>query len=322
MKFGVIGEPCIDFIHRDEKNYRSLGGILYSVVSLAVIAGENEVYPIMNLGSDEYENICSFLSGFRNIKLDYVFEVEQRTRVVNLYYKDSAVEFVCPKTKSIKTYDREENSTEPTSPVNFDSINPALGNLDALLINMVSGIDITLDTLKKIRESFGRYIHFDLHNVVMRTGDDGERTQSPVENWLDWCINTDTLQMNESEINIISLEKLKEYEVAENILSAGEKGTKALVITRGKKGVTLYRKIEKSVYGEKYFEIDKSDIQGMESNKFIDSTGCGDVLASAFFYKNAVNSQKDYMTALNYANKLAGAKAGLRGVEELHKLGK
>jgi hypothetical protein len=323
MKLGVIGELCIDFIHHGQAEYnppRRIGGILYSAVSLAVIAPLDEVYPIMNLGSDEFSNICSFLGRFGNIKQDHIFEVERKTRVVNLYYRYHDIEFVCPETKTVKTYDREENSTEPTFAVEFKRVSGALRNLDAILINMVSGIDITLDTLKKIRESFSGYIHLDLHNVVMRTGEEGKRIRSSVENWLDWCTNSDTLQMNEAEINVITPQKLKEYELAEEILSAGEKGTKALVLTRGKKGVTLYRKIEKNILGEKYFELDKTDFTSTESKKFVDSTGCGDVLASGFFYKNAVNSQKDYAAALNYANKLAGAKVELQGVEELHKL--
>jgi len=320
MKFGVIGEPCIDHIHREGVEHRSLGGILYSVVSLAVIAPHDEVYPVMNLGSDEYGNICSFLNRFENIKQEYVFKVDHNTRVVNLYYKDQSVEFVSPDTRTVKNHDRDENSTEPARPIEFDSISGALGNFDAVLINMVSGIDITLDTLIKIRENFSGYIHLDLHNVVMRTSENGKRTPGPVENWLQWCTNTDTLQMNETEISVITPQKLKEYEVAEEALSSGDKGTKALVITRGKKGVTLYGKIEKSILDEKYFELDKSDIQSIEGVKFNDSTGCGDVLASGFFYKNAINSQKDYFSALNYANKLAGIKVENRGVEELHML--
>src|SRR5512146_1246605 len=111
MKFGVIGEPCIDFIHRGGKSSRSLGGILYSVVSLAVIADKDEVYPIMNLGSDQYDYIILFLAKFRNIKTDYINKTEHKTREVKLFYKGFEAEFECPSTGKSKTYDREESST-------------------------------------------------------------------------------------------------------------------------------------------------------------------------------------------------------------------
>jgi hypothetical protein len=321
MKFGVIGEPCIDFIHRGGKTSRSLGGVLYSVVSLAVIAGKDEVYPVMNLGSDEYDNITSFIKEFPNIKTDYISKAEQKTRVVNLFYKGLDAEFENPETGKPKTYDREESSTEPTLPVEYSQIEPALKSLDGILINMVSGIDITLESLQKVRENFNGYIHTDLHNIVMQTDAEGNRTQTAVDDWGKWCAQSDTLQMNESEIHAMSGGRLSEYEFAERVLEAGNpKRGKALVITRGKRGVSMFRKVEKKSLGEVYFEIDKTDLPAIESHNFADSTGCGDVFASSFFYKNISVGMSDFSTGLKFANRMSSLKSTIRGVEELHKL--
>jgi sugar/nucleoside kinase (ribokinase family) len=321
MKFGVIGEPCIDFIHRGGKETKSLGGILYSVVSLAVMAGKDEVYPVMNLGSDEYDNILSFLGKFKNIKTDFISKVEHKTRIVKLYYKGFEAEFENPSTGIPKTYDREESSTEPTLPIDYKQIEPAIGPLDALLINMVSGIDISLDTLKKIRKNFGGYIHADLHNIVMKTDAEGNRTQSSIPDWEEWCTVSDTLQMNETEMYAMPEKKLGEYEFAEHVLSPGNTNHgKALVVTRGKRGVSLFRKIDKKVMGEVYSEIDKVDVPSVESHSFKDSTGSGDVFAAAFFLKNAQNGGKDYTQGLRFANRMASLNTTLRGVEELDKL--
>ena len=48
----------MDYIHRgNETTSKQFGGILYSLVSLAVISkGSATVYPVMNLGEDEYNN--------------------------------------------------------------------------------------------------------------------------------------------------------------------------------------------------------------------------------------------------------------------------
>lgn len=321
MKLGVIGEPCIDYIHRENKEPgKTLGGILYSVVSLALIAKEDEIYPIFNLGDDEYDYILHFLGQFKNIKTDYINKVKHDVRVVNLYYnKAQGVEFVCPETGTTKIYDREENSTEPTEPVEFSVIEPALHNLNALLINMISGIDITLDTLKQVRTVFPGHIHLDVHNIVMKTNDKGERIQKPVQEWFDWCCQCNTLQMNESEINIISPERLKERDFAEKVLTTDGNGPGALIVTRGRSGVTLYVKKEKNVLGEHFSDVDKKDIAAIERDNFKDSTGCGDVLASSFLFKMA--SGHDFETAINFANKMAGFKATLQGVEELYQLG-
>jgi hypothetical protein len=311
----------MDYIHRPGvKTEKRLGGILYSVVSLAVISGnENDVYPIMNLGEDEFENVTGFLSSFKNIHTDYIIRTPHETRVVNLYYKDKTVQFKCPETGALKTYDREENSTKPTFPVEFSLVEKALPQMDALLINLVSGIDLTLDTLQNIRKSFNGYIHMDLHNLVMNTHEDGTRTQGPVAGWLEWCRQSTTLQMNESEISVLPREKLHEYETAEKILS--DPAIEALVITRGKLGVTLYESKQKQSGDEKYYEPDRFDLPAVEQPHFIDSTGCGDVFAAGFMFNNCMNDTKNFNASLNRANKIASKNAALFGVEELSKLG-
>jgi len=285
LNLGVIGEPCIDYIHRGSTaKDKQLGGILYSIVSLAVVSGkDDEIYPIMNLGNDEYEFVTSFLLKLKNIKHDFVTRSEHKTRIVNLYYKSSPEKSQYSDTSPKKTYDREESSTEPAFPVEFELISKALPLLDGLLINMVSGVDLTLDALKKTRENFPGYIHMDFHNVVMSTNEDCSRTQGPVKNWEDWCSQCDTLQMNESEISVMHAEKLNEYETTDKILSNNR--VKALVITRGKFGVSLYQRIEKSSAGEKYFELDKIDLPAKERNDFKDSTGCGMCLHPLFSIK-------------------------------------
>jgi len=302
LKLGVIGEPCIDYIHRgNTAKDKQLGGILYSIVSLAVISGkDDEIYPIINLGNDEFEFVTSFLSKFGNIKHDFINKSEHKTRIVNLYYNNSPEKSHQTESSEKKTYDREESSTEPAFPVEYELISKALPMLNGLLINMVSGIDITLETLIKTREKFPEYIHMDFHNVVMKTNEDGSRVQGTVKNWEDWCSQCDTLQMNESEISVMHSEKLNEYETTEMILSKNR--VKALVITRGKNGVTLYQRVKKSSAGEKYFELDKIDLPAKERNDFKDSTGCGDVFASSFFYKNMVHSLSDFRISMNYAS--------------------
>lgn len=317
MELAVIGEPCMDYIHRgSQTTSKQFGGILYSLVSLAVISrGSATVYPVMNLGEDEFDNVTGFLSSFGNIDLSYINKTAQKTRVVNLFYKDKdSVLNVSTK----RTYDREENSTEPTRPVEYEQIKDLLASLDGILINLVSGVDITLDSLKKVTENFGGYMHMDLHNLVMQTFPDGTRKQMPVKDWQSWVSCPDTLQMNESELTILTGDNVTEYETAEKILKDGK--VNSLVVTRGRSGVSMYQLKYRSAAGEKYYDLDKTDMARIDSELFIDSTGCGDVFAASFFYKNAEFKQKDQHLALNFANKMASLNASLHGVEDLFKL--
>lgn len=301
----------MDYIHRGKNTAsKQFGGILYSLVSLAVISsGRATVYPVMNIGEDEYENITGFLRNIRNINLSFINKVKNRTRIVNLFYKDN-ISVINVSTK--KTYDREENSTEPTLPVEYREIKELLPELNGILINLVSGVDITLNSLQKIRSSFRGYIHMDLHNLVMKTFPDGKREQRPVKDWQKWTSMSDTLQMNESELNILTGDNVSEYETTQNILNNSQ--TKAIVVTRGSTGVSLY---ELNVIDK---NPKRTDIPRIDCPAFIDSTGCGDVFAAGFFYKNAENKISDPITAVNFANKMASVNASLHGVEDLVKL--
>lgn len=315
MKLAVIGEPCMDYIHRgEETTSKQFGGILYSLVSLAVISkGKAVVYPVMNLGEDEYDNVTGFLKTIGNIDLSYIKKTPHKTRVVNLFYKDKdSVLNVSTK----KTYDREENSTEPTLPVEYEQVKILLPELDGILINLVSGVDVTLSSLQEIRKNFTGYIHMDLHNLVMQTFPDGTRKQMPVKDWKNWVSQPDTLQMNESELNILTGDNVTEYETAGKILKSGE--VRSLVVTRGRSGVSLFSMHKKG--GAENTELDKSDVPRIDSPQFIDSTGCGDVFASSYFFKNAELNLSDMKTALSFANKMASLNASLHGVEDLPKL--
>ena len=306
MKLAVIGEPCMDYIHRgSETTEKQFGGILYSLVSLAVISkGNATVYPVMNLGEDEFENVTGFLSRFSNIDQSYIRKTKHKTRVVNLFYKDKdSVLNVSTK----KTYDREENSTQPTLPVEYEQVKDALGFLDGILVNLVSGVDITLDSLSRIRKDFGGYIHMDLHNLVMQTFPDGTRKQLPVKDWRDWVNLCNTLQMNESEISILTGDNVTEYETAGKILK--EKKVNSIVVTRGRSGVSLYEM--------KDLKPERADLPRIDSPKFIDSTGCGDVFAASFFYRNSLTKMEDPRSAMQFANKMASINASLHGVEGL-----
>lgn len=305
----------MDYIHRGaETTQKQFGGILYSLVSLAAISkSKATVYPVMNLGEDEYDNVTQFLNTIGNIDLTYINKTSHRTRVVNLFYKDKD-SILNVSTK--KTYDREENSTEPTMPVEYEQVKSLLPQLNGILVNLVSGVDIELESFMKIRNNFSGYIHMDLHNLVMQTFPDGTRKQMPVKDWQSWVSLPDTLQMNESELNVLTGENVTEYVTAKKILSGGN--VNALAVTRGRSGVSLFtmRKNNSNTSGE----LDKLDVPRIDSPDFIDSTGCGDVFASSFFYKNAERKLADVPGALNFANKMASKNSSLRGVEDLPKL--
>jgi hypothetical protein len=307
MNFLVIGEPCVDVIHTvNNEKIQSYGGILYSIITLAVLAeNDDSVLPIMNLGSDEYDNITSILKLYPNILLDGIYKVEHPTRKVNLYYH------IYRSGKSA----RMESSTAPTYTLEYEKISPFLKRADAMLINMISGVDINLDTLKQIRNNFSGPMHIDIHNLVMKTNPDGTREHTHLENWVDWCTNTDTLQMNEFEIAVISAEKKNEYNIADKILIHSQKNVRGIAVTKGIEGVTGYTKAEKKYGDTLYVDLERMDLPAIENPHFKDTTGCGDVFAASFLFDYSKNLT--FGKALHYANRKASFNTSLEGINEL-----
>ncbi|MBS1519302.1 MAG: carbohydrate kinase family protein [Bacteroidetes bacterium] len=310
MNYLVIGEPCVDVIHKaGGDTIHSYGGILYSLISMAVLADKSDnIIPVMNLGEDEFDNITAILKKYPNIKTYGINKLKHATRKVNLYYSlynsDKSARF--------------EKSTDPTYTLNYSSIENFMNMADAILINMISGVDITLETLKNIRKNFKGFMHIDIHNIVMETKEDGSRIHVPVDNWYEWCTNTDTVQMNQFEMASLSREKLTEYKIAEEILFNNLNEVKGIIVTRGVDGVTGFTKKEK-IYGtERFKDIDHMEIAAIENPRFKDSTGCGDVFASAFTLDYSRNGNFD--KSIHFANRLASFNSSLEGISELNKL--
>lgn len=310
MNYLVIGEPCVDVIHKSNGEVtHGYGGILYSLVSMAVMSGDNDiVIPIMNLGEDEFDNVINILKKYPKIKTYGINKVRHPTRKVNLYYK------LYNSDKSA----RVEKSSEPTYTLDYHQCENFLKMADAVLVNMISGTDITIDTLKNIRKNFNGYMHIDIHNIVMDTKEDGSRFHIPVDNWYEWCTNADTIQMNEFEIATLTREKLTEYKIAEKILYNNHYEVKGLIVTRGIEGVTGFTRKEKNFGDEKFYDLNHHEIAAIESPRFVDSTGCGDVFASSFTLEFSKN--KNFEKSIHYANRMASLNASLNGIDELYKL--
>jgi sugar/nucleoside kinase (ribokinase family) len=142
----------------------------------------------------------------------------------------------------------------------------------------------------------------------MKTLPDGERVRMPVTDWQRWIRCGDTIQMNTAEFSVLTGNFINENNEAEKLLY--HRKCRALVITRGIDGASLYR-YDNGLLCEDYPSI--------KVNTFRDSTGCGDVFASAFFLMNLLNNH-NYEESVQYAIAMAGRNASLGSVEELEKI--
>jgi sugar/nucleoside kinase (ribokinase family) len=298
MKFLVIGHLCLDVIHPvDAPEARSYGGIYYSVATLATLAnGTDKVIPVFGVNVRDYEPLISHLKEkFPNVETSGIYPFDEPTNSVHLFYQDKETRIECSK--------------DISKPISFDHVKDFL-KVDGVLVNMISGFDITVDTVDEIRLEIREKkvpMHLDYHSLTLGVKANHERFRRPVSDWRRWAFMTDTVQLNEEELAELPLEKSTEQQTVGHMLTLGVKG---LIVTRGARGASLFFNDHKKVV--------RKDIEGLNVERSRDATGCGDVFGAAFHLQYV--KTKDLLAAAEFANRIAAKKATMVGAERIELL--
>ncbi len=289
MKLIVIGHLCLDRFENQEtfssgSDEFRWGGIFFSLATLANIVEDALICPVFGVGEEEYEPLVHRLRRYSNVDTSGIFRLPGATNRVTLIYEN--------------TEKRVECSESIAPPIPFEKIEAFLP-ADGALVNMISGYDLTLDTLNKLRmmtQLQNTYIHLDLHSLTLGIDAQHRRFPQPIENWRRWCYLADTVQMNEEEATALPMEYLPEEDLVKQILSLGLRGC---IVTRGSRGATGWAQDHK--------RIQRIDIPPVKMERIVDPTGCGDVFAAAFFYH--FSKHHSVATAAKFANRIAAFNA-------------
>ena len=309
MTITIIGHLCKDIIHlpgETEAKEESFGGIMYALLTLANLMSDRDcVQPVFGIGQADYEALIEQLKPYKNIDVSGIFKFKGTTNQVQLFFE-----------KDAKT--RIECSQNISAPIPLNRIKPYL-NCNGVLINMVSGADITLDTLGYIRmetRERGIHIHFDFHSLTLGTDQEFKRFRRPITDWRRWCFMLNSIQMTEEEALGLSAERYNEKTLTNHLMPLM---VETLLITRGARGVSVnVQDIHK--------KLTQKDIAGVSFADTVDTSGCGDVFGAAFLYQYI--KSKDSFFAAEFANNAAALNAtfkstkGLEGLRSnLEKLG-
>ena len=300
FKIVVIGTINKDtIIFPNGKKTESFGGILYNILALSYLGGEDgKIYPVCNLGYDVYNQVISSLKNCNTVDLSGIKKVN---------YKNNHA-FLSINRKN----QREEILKNRVPPLSLSQIKPFL-KADVMLVNFISGFDLSLVTLKKIRKSTDALIFMDVHSLTLGVGDSGKRFFKAPKNWRQWIKQADLVQMSLSELKELAKRNLKSHqeikEFGKYILNLGPR---AVLVTWGEKGALMifYDKVRKFVR----MHLEK----GSKVQRFKDATGCGDVFSAGFLicYMRTRNLTK----SINFANYVAAQKCKISGVDGMKKL--
>lgn len=249
MKILVIGQSVVDNINTPTIKITQAGGIFYTILGLnTIIDKDDEVYLVSSVEKNTYKY---FKEEYEKVNKKYLIWSEIiPTVTLNIY----------------EGKERDEQYSAITSSlfIKYDD----LKNYDVILLNMITGFDITLNQLKKIRANFGGPIYLDVHSMARRIGENMKREFRTISDFSEWAENVDIIQANENEFNCLT----NEDNIPKYILN---KGTKYLIKTMGIKGTRVYMKD-----GE---EIKSIYISANKVNEGA-TVGCGDIFGSVFFY--------------------------------------
>jgi sugar/nucleoside kinase (ribokinase family) len=278
MKIIVIGHSIIDHLEDIGEKKSKPGGIFYSTIGInSIRKSTDQIYLLTGWNRNSFH---LFEDLYSKVDLD---RTNKLANMPEVYLKVSG--------KS----EREEVYKNMARNLSINSVTD-WNIFDGVLINMITGGDISIDQINYIRKKFKGKIYFDIHTLSRGIDDKMKREFRPIPDIKEWLACVDILQCNESELKTIVTNQ-NENESAIKILSSGPN---ILIITKGSSGAQVYYRINR--------EVKNLFVNAVKVNS-VNKIGCGDIFGAVFFYTYI--STNDILVSLNNANK-AGAVTAAR----------
>jgi hypothetical protein len=288
MKLLVIGHSVVDYIRTaGEKEVRKKpGGIFYTITALNNFKENQDKISLVTAMSEK----------------DYILfsDEYEKSDEMNISKVESVPVVWLEINKYAERHEKYENINQ-----NLTFTIKDINRFDGILINMITGFDITIQQLKNIRESYKGIIYFDVHTLSRGLDKNFARHFRIIPGFKDWAENLDIIQVNKNELKTLADFKTEE-EIIIEVLNCG---VKYLVLTLEDEGAKIFFKeddLVKSVY--------VPAIRINVKNK----VGCGDVFGAVFFYSYI--KHKNINNALKTANTAAGCAASYDDSDKFRKL--
>ncbi len=282
MRIGIIGQPTIDeIVHpgmRVAKPERVLGGILYSYAAMERLMREfgrdgDTFVPMTWHSNPDREFLETLLIKFRQMdRAAGLWPTDSLSNRVQLVYQEDG--------------HRSEHCPHILPPITVAELSALLlESLDGLFINMISGFDVSLETLESaVRKLKNRpWIHLDIHALVLGPLSQASsnekfgsgREPQGVSRWKRWMALADSVQMNEFETRWLADPEITAEGDLLNAIGrmSSEVRPKQVIITRAANGA--------SVYDLEHGEAHHAPVPIVD---VIETTGSGDVFGSAYSY--------------------------------------
>jgi sugar/nucleoside kinase (ribokinase family) len=288
MKLLVIGHSVEDHVDQNGSIQIKPGGIYYSASALRSFMDKyDEIYLCTSVSEKNYN---LFKPVYEKLNIKYLQFVE-------------SIPFVYLKIQDKGEREECYGSLTGSLELNFKEINM----FDGIYLNMITGYDITLEQVIKLRENYKGLIYLDVHTFSRGIDENMERHFRIIPDFNLWAESVDIIQVNKHELLTLSSKKNTE----EIILDVLNSGCRLLIVTEGESG-------------SKSYLLNNNDINSVSIHALSIGTknkvGCGDVFGSIFFYSYLKTG--DMFKSLETANIAAGYAASYSDLNEFENLKK
>jgi sugar/nucleoside kinase (ribokinase family) len=284
MKILVIGHSVEDHIHQNNEEKVKPGGIYYSVLGLnKIVAVDDEIHLVTALQKSNQHLFSNVYDKINKENISWVDEIPK----VHLIIHESEERTEC--------YENVSQNLE----VDYE----ILSGFDGILVNMITGFDISLEQLKLIRKHFKGLIYFDVHTLSRGITENKTRVFMQIPRFSEWGSSVDLIQANEMEMRTF-FKYENESQIASEVLKSGPK---VFIVTKGNAGAIAYYEEQNKV---------ESIYRPAEKVRVNNKVGCGDIFGSVFFY-NYLTTQ-NVKESLAVANNAAGLSASVKNLNELN----
>ncbi|MGE5692817.1 MAG: PfkB family carbohydrate kinase [Candidatus Zixiibacteriota bacterium] len=290
-EIAVLGSINEDFIIHKGKQKHSYGGILYNLAALSVLLPNARITPLVFLGRNIWPKAGKFTHDLINLDWNCAQKLKRKTNQVRLFYLPNG--------------EKKEMLKHPVPKFSWEDLRPAL-QADAILLNFISGWEISPRLFQNLRRKFPGAIHVDLHSLLLGIRKNGKRFRRVPRNW-HFFLNADFVQMNQREWELVANLPFNRENLLRFCKKWWRKKWKVILVTLAENGAVMaWRSGALKVISYPAPKVKRSE-----------QTGAGDFFAAGFL--SALLEGKDPKAALQRAVRTASWKCRYEGIESVLK---
>lgn len=296
MTIGVVGTFIRDrIIPLQGPALESLGGLNHTLAYSSFLAdGAIRIMPFARVGYDLWPIVTEAVAAYPGVETSGLRKSRRKNTQVDLVYRSAD--------------HRNEITSAPMWPLRLDVLEP-LKNATGVLLNMITGKEISLASLREFATTSAALLYLDFHSLALGIDAAGKRYYRRPRRWRQWLFYVNVVQMNEPEAACLlglpgrTPHPARLHDFVYRLLMMGR--LHGVHITAGARGSLS------GVRGAKG-RIEIRQVPGYQPEAPVrDIIGCGDAFGAAFFVHYL--RQRDFFAATTFANKIAALNTTFMG---------